>query len=292
MKFKVVSGYVIAFGVLGFTSYAIYKHLKNKEDESKVISSEEAISEIARYRNSKMDGPKIQEDFEETMDDRTDRANINGSFISYNGEEGEEDVDDEDDEDVDEEETPDEISEEVEKLKHDPNSQEARQQFINMELSDFRYGDETYHTLLQLFNFPFDPLNDGDHDLKTKLIDYRVQFFGFGSVWAMQVSFAEVILYYAKAATYNYDESVKYWVDYFLQFNGMSYKMSSNSLDGVIKKLNEHSYHNTDNPMVETWGLFGLTNVAMDNAIRIAGRNVDNSVTYEIEFNEFLKSFS
>lgn len=300
MNFKVVSGYVVAFGILGFTSYAIYKHVKNKETESNVISFEEAKAEIERYRNSKMDDVEIQEEFEDMKHDCRDTASFNRSYMPpYNvastEEEEEDDIEDEEDlnRDYTEEETPDpNIREEVEELKHDPNSQEARQQFINMELSDFRDGDETYHTLLLLFNFPFNPLNDGDRDLRTKLIDYRVQFFGLASVWIHEISFAEVILYYARAANYNYDETVKYWADYFLQFNSLNYKMSSVSLDAVINKLNEHSYHNTDNPMIETWGLFGLTNVGMDNAIRIASRNMDNSVTYEIEFNEFLKSFS
>lgn len=302
MNFKVVSGYVVAFGVLGFTSYAIYKHVKNKEIQANTISSEEAKEEIARYRNAKMD--ESSEEFGEMMNEVRDQASWNRSFMTDSDhvirrtilQDDNELEDDEKEEDLDDDSYQEAIPykrvEEGEKLKHDPNSQEARQQFINMELSDFMEGNETYHTLLHLFDFPFNPVNYGDEDLKTKLIDYRVRFFGFASVWVQDVSFAEVILYYARAANFNYDETISYWADYFLQFNSLSYKMSSVEIDMVINKLNDHTYHNTVNPMVETWGLFGLTNVGMDNAIRIASRNVDQSVTYEIEFNEFLKSVS
>src|SRR5205085_4452626 len=135
-------------------------------------------------------------------------------------------------------------------------------------------------TLTNLFNFPFKPQNDGDHDLYTKVIDYRVQFFGFGSRWSKEVTIADVILYFARNAEFNVGESVRYWAEYFLEFNDLDFTQPSYIIDERLNELNSHTYFNEERA---TFGLFGLSRVAMDSAINIANRNIDRSVTYEIE---------
>lgn len=171
-------------------------------------------------------------------------------------------------------------------MMHEPNSIEARNQYVRMELAEWSTSDDTYAILNRLFDFPFNPKTDGDYDLKTRIIDYRVNFFGFGSRWAKEVTFAEVILHYARLANFNYDESVRYWADYFLQFVEIGPNTSSRDMDDVIDSLNNHMYANRD---TATFGLFGLTSEQMNRAVDIANKNIDNSLTYEIEFNEFLK---
>lgn len=179
------------------------------------------------------------------------------------------------------------FKEEDRTLRCEPSSIDALKQYKRMELADLGYNSEVYQTMLRLFDFPFEPQNDGDHMLLTQIIDYRVQFFGFGSKWAKEVTFAEVILHYAKSAQFNCDETVEYWVNYFLEFNDLYYQYSSGVLDAAINTLNAHQYFNEER---QTFGLFGLTRQYMDQAIKNASRNFDNSVTYEIEFQEFLKS--
>ena len=179
------------------------------------------------------------------------------------------------------------FTEEDRKLRHEPNSMEALKQYKRMELAELEGANEVYQTMLRLFDFPFEPVNDGDHMLLTQIIDYRVRFFGFKSRWCKKVSFAEVILHYAKAAQFNCDESVGYWVEYFLSFNDLWYQYASTEFDRTISLLNAHKYFNKDRG---TYGLFGIDSRSMEQAVRIANQNFDNSLTYEIEFQEFLKT--
>ncbi len=172
-------------------------------------------------------------------------------------------------------------------LRYDPNSADAKHQFIRMELADWEPNHDVYRILLQLFEFTFIPKNNGDEILRTQIIDYKVQFFGFNSKWNKEISFADVILHYARAAEFNCGESVSYWVEYFLEFNEIEWDSTSQHIDDILDRLNNHSYFNEER---QTFGLFGLTRESMDQAIRIANMSVDGAVTYEIEFNEFLKS--
>lgn len=172
-------------------------------------------------------------------------------------------------------------------LRFDQNSDAAKHQFIRMELADWEFTDSAYRIMLQLFEFPFVPTTPGDEILRTQVIDYKVQFFGFGSKWAKEVSFADVMFHYARRAEFDCGECVQYWIDYFLQFNAFSWDSTSQEMDTHILRLNSHTYFNEER---QTFGLFGLSRESFDQAIKIANRNIDRSVTYEIEFNEFLKS--
>lgn len=172
-------------------------------------------------------------------------------------------------------------------LRYEPNSVEAKHQFIRMELADWEPSHDVYRIMIQLFEFAFIPTTDGDEVLKTQIIDYKVQFFGFNSRWNREVSFADVIFHYARTAEFNCGESVAYWVEYFLDFNEFEWDSTSKHIDTILLRLNSHTYFNEER---QTFGLFGLTRESMDQAIRIANGNIDRSVTYEIEFNEFLKS--
>lgn len=172
-------------------------------------------------------------------------------------------------------------------LRYDPNSVEAKHQYIRMELADWHHDDDVYRTLLQLFEFAFVPTSDGDETLRTQIIEYKVQFFGFNSRWNREVSFADVILHYARKAEFNCGEGIAYWAEYFLSFNEFYWDNTSKQNDTLILRHNSHTYFNEER---QTFGLFGLSREGMDQAIRTANMNLDRSVTYEIEFNEFLKS--
>ena len=172
-------------------------------------------------------------------------------------------------------------------LRYPPNSVEAKHQFIRMELADWDHEGDTYQIMLQLFEFPFIPTNVGDELLYTQLIEYRAEFFGITSKWTKEVSFADVIFHYARSATFNVGEFFPYWVEYFLQFNDFTWDSTSRQFETLLLRLCSHTYFNEER---QTFGLFGLTRESMDQAIRIASGNPDRSVSFEIEFQEFLKS--
>lgn len=302
MNWKYIMGTATILMIVGGTIYAIKKSKDlDKIDEDVVITAEQARLEVeAMRRQAKME--EHAQEFEELVDDIRDTANFNRSFMPYDDREVEEFEEMIDDIYIETNAILDEMEEELEddeylledtdieedgELRYEPSSIDARNQFIRMELAEWAPLEDTYQTMLRLFDIPFEPKNDGDWDLKTVIIDFRVQFFGFGSRWAKEVTIADVILHYARAATFNCDESVKYWTEYFLDFNELDLTVPSHIIDENIDLLNNHAYFNEER---QTFGLFGLTREGMDQAIKIASRNIDSSVTYEIEFNEFLKS--
>lgn len=294
MKLKHILGTVTIIAIIGGTIYAIKKHKDLEKTEGEAISLDEARAIVAdKGLEEVIEVKKLTENEE--------------PYKSYDTvkvyrylDELEEDEDEDEYEDIDE--TTDGPSideggwevgskytnnEEDEELRFEPNSKEAREQYIKMELAEWIPLEDTYETLLRLFDFPFKPKNDGDHILMTQIIDFKVQFFGFESKWAREVSIADIILHYARAAEFNCGESVRYWAEYFLDFNELDYTQPSHEIDDILDSLNSHAYFNEER---QTFGLFGLTRESMDQAIKIANRNIDRSVTYEIEFNEFLKS--
>lgn len=173
-------------------------------------------------------------------------------------------------------------------LRHDPNSVEAKHQYIRMELAGWEPNHPIYRIMLQLFEFNFIPTNDGDEILRTQIIDHKVQFFGFESRWVKEVSFADVVFHYARNTEFNCGESVEYWVEYFMDFTEFEWDAPVEHFEAIVLRIVSHTYFNEER---HTFGLFGLTHEGITQAIRIANGNIDRSVTFEIEFNEFLKSF-
>jgi hypothetical protein len=326
MKVKHVLGTITILVIIGGTIYAIKKSKDAQKQEEQAISLDEAKAivkekEVFDRQDERIMTSYSKADTEATRElweaignakvemsprfvgDKLESVSIVG--VRRGDEPIEEDYEEVDDEDNQEAglevdysdsvlenkkiqvNTSKNIAEEDKVLRFEPSSIEALNQFKRMELADWHHTDETYHIMARLFDFPFQPTCDGDDFLRTNIIDYRVQFFGFGSKWSREVSYADVILYYARAAFYNCDESVRFWVEYFLEFNEFPPHASSQELDEVLMALNKHTYFNEERA---TFGLFGLTRESMDNAFKIANRNIDCSVTYEIEFNEFLKS--
>lgn len=310
-KLRYILGTVTIVTIIGGTIYAIKKAKDAEKAEGEEITVEEAKAMVERDRAKKevnidsldrtrrkfvLNGGDLDE-LEESMDDEFDDINLHDAEEPYRHIAQETS-------DLEEHEEPDEdynfyegvdfkqplaetMTEEDKELRYDPNSIDARNQYMKMELAEWVPLEDTYQTMLKLFDFPFEPQNDGDADLFTKLIDYRVQFFGFNSRWVKKVSFADVILHFARSAVFNQGEDMRYWVDYFFDFNEFGEEMTSREMDDLLSALNNHVYFNERK---QTFGLFGLTQHYMNQAIKIANRNVDHSVTYEIEFNEFLKS--
>jgi len=313
-KWRYIFGTATIALIVGGTIYAIKKSKDAEKEAEQAISLDEARA-IVKSKQTEETEELIEDivgDSEETVETKLHKIKgVKATHIVYDEEL------EYDDEYGDEEDDPlrddyPEITEDIEgpaltveplndfmyfedginpkediKLRYDPNSVEAKHQFIRMELADWEPNQDVYRIMLQLFEFPFIPTNDGDEILRTQVIDYKVQFYGYNSKWNKEVSYADIVFHYARAAEFNCGESVQHWVEHFLWQTELEWDSSSHQFDTIIMRLNNHSYYNEER---QTFGLFGLTRNYMDQAIRIANMNIDRSVTYEIEFNEFLKS--
>lgn len=307
MNKRQILGTITILVIIGGTLYAIKKSKDAEKMEESEISLDEARALVAMQK-LKGDGPEnpeyvqyakadveaTQEYYERLQNVKTTVGPIKIDGVTtyleakpYEEEEYEDDEEPEQESEdfyyIDGDKNP---KEDVD-LRYDPNSRDARSQFIRMELAEWVPLEDVYQTLLRLFDFPFKPQNDGDDMLLTQIIDYRVRFFGFGSKWNKDITIADVILHYARKAEFNCGESLRYWVNYILEFNELDHTTPSHVIDNMLLRLNSHTYYNEER---QTFGLFGLTQDYMDQALKIANLNFDRSVTYEIEFNEFLKS--
>lgn len=304
--------------IVGGTAYAIYKARQSDKLEEEAISLEEAKDIVSKGRTEEKSTTTVVENpsddqgvdtgfvFEKPL---TSKEILEGRSILYDEEE---ELAMQELEEMDKEDKYPEVYESIEgpdivplteytsvdidsdidpkedtTLRHDPNSLEARNQYIRMELAEWPIGVDEYNILLKLFEVKFIPKNDGDEMLRTQVIDHKVQFYGFNSRWVKEVSFADIIFHYARAASFNCGETVSYWVDYFLDFNEFVEDTNMEFMAHLVLQLSNHTYYNSEKG---TYGLFGLSEEGMNQAIQTADLNIDRSVSFEIEFNEFLKS--
>ena len=257
---RYILGGVTILSVLGFTAYAIYEYKKQANQREEVITVEEAKKEIEERENQ-----EIEERFES--------GNANG-FREEMVEVG-----------LQEYESPTETTEEDEKLRHDPNSKEAREQFIFMNLAEWEPDSDDYNMLLYLYTFPFQPKVTEDRRLREVLIDERKNFFGEDSKWNTRITWGDVVLYYARRTVFEINGTVNHWVRFILDNMEVNHLMSSDRVDNILLDLTSHYYFNQKG----LFGLFGLDDDAVDDAYTIADNRLDDNISFEIEYNEFLK---
>ena len=286
-KKQYILGAITITLIIGGTAYAIKRSYdkKKQEEEGMTVDEARALVKLKEYNpeaedilNEKvpLSNPKVIsvipqnfEELEEIGEEFSEEGNGFYDDVDFN--------------------TPlsEYMNEEDKKLKHDPNSVEANQQYIKMELAEWVPMEDTYQTMLKLFDFPFEPQNDGDHIMMTKIIDHKAQFFGLASRWTKKVTFADVVLHFGRLSDFHVGEGVRYWVDYILEFNDLHHTTTSLETGELIERLNSHSYFN---PRTNTYGLFGLSQYHYEQALSIAHGTFEQKVTYEIEFEELLKS--
>lgn len=259
-KARYVFGTLTITAVIGITVYAIVEYKRVVKQQEEVITVEEAKAEI-----------KSRQDKE--IEDRYESGEIDGhreEMVEVG---------------LHEYENPQEITEEDEILRHDPNSPEAREQFIFMNLAEWQPNSDEYNTLLYLFTFPFNPKTEGDKILRERLVDERMNFFGDDSKWNARVTWADVVLYFARTAEFNLDSTVNFWTGHFLANMEISHLMSSDRIDDILDDLTKHYYFNSNGD----FGMFALDEDALDSAYKTADEQLDTDLTLDIEFNEFLQ---
>lgn len=186
--------------------------------------------------------------------------------------------DDEDEEDYIEEEK------EVEELRFPPNSKEALEQYINMTLAEFQKGEEAFLIFRRLYNHKYRPKNQRDMVIYDYLVQDRVAFFGPDSVHNTEVSFAELLLYFAKYCDFDLDGGVNSWGRQFLYNLDLRSNMGEIALDRTIEDVVRHSFvgHNG-------YGIFGLRDEEYRNILSEVSNSTVNYMTFTAQYNMFLK---
>lgn len=288
MNRKQVMGLLTVTVIVGGSLYCIkkYKETLNSETEINLEQARELLKQKdmeVREATAEV-GEALglsREEIDELIDESRDEAGWNSSFVT--------DTDDYDFYDGLDYNRPlsEYITEEEKVLRYNPDSIRARDQFIKMELAELLPSSPEYQLMKRLYDFNFEPLNEGDNILHSQLADYRQEFFGPQSRWNELVSFADIITHYARLIDFNIGNGVAHWITYMLGGLDIREIDSSFTIENAITRLNQHEYYN---PKTASYGVFGLMEGSMRDAQIIADDTIDGEISYEIEFNEFLKN--
>lgn len=282
-------GTATIIGVLGLTAYSIYLHRRQKKESNNDISIDEAKEITERFRKTLEDDIREKEKFDEALE-RVSKVAISVKTP----EEVENDIREEEERQIKED-----LAEEVlepepvlledegdGKLRYDPNSDEAYEQFKRMELAEWAPHEELYRTLDFMYGLYFEPTVDGDVILHNKLSDHRAEFFGPASKWVERVSFSDIVLHYARLLDFNLGDGVRYWTRYILETNNLNiYERDEDDIEHMVALMDLHTF------LIKTpfkFGIFALREEQYENVKKVADEHIDRCITYDLEFNEFL----
>jgi hypothetical protein len=150
---------------------------------------------------------------------------------------------------------------EVNILRFDKNSYEAMGQYKQFRLANFNRNGQLHKLMMRLFDIDLVLNGDSDHsdDLPDKIDEARINFFGVESKFIGQRSVAELILYFAERATFDFNKGPDYWASLWLRhyFNLNSELISQGGLESFAADLGHMKLYNTGK-VEDLYGLFSL----------------------------------
>ena len=269
----------IAF--FSYKAYKMYKHIKAEE-----ITAEEVMKVIEER--------KLKQQAEETakaLEEREARKDI--SVEDYN-------VEDEDEalpivqyeyeeylrengEDVETYEEDEE--EELDILKYEPNSLEAKDQYVMLLLSDFDRYSRDYTLLNRLLQVPF----SGDPKVNEIMLDNiweaKAHFYGPDSVWLDVASWGDVAIYFADRAEFDLGYTRDYWFGTFMDTIGFSTSdsVSEQEFDEIMDSLCNNYFYGAN------YGIFGLSREQVLEAGKIDAIDHISQLSIERQYQEYVK---
>ena len=241
---KVLIGLGIA-GVITGGAYYLYKEYKRYIEEKEYLERQPTIGEILEMER------------------------IEAELAS---EEGEDELEEYEEEDEEEDEwdhfrnlTPEFDEEDIKVLVYEKNTQEAWEQYVNMMISDYDLERSGYFTIseiealrrLFLADFELHMEAYDDEAMWIDIMDRRHKFFGGRCRFTdSPVSWAEVLLFYADAASYDTDEDLdkKYLREFLHNLNVVD--CDDFYFHNLVSALNEGEFIN---PKTGLFGIFALT---------------------------------
>lgn len=144
------------------------------------------------------------------------------------------------------------MAEELEELRHEPNSIQARNQYVAMKLSEVQEGP-VYNILYRLFGVAFEPKSQADETVAKHIYEDRASFFGDHSTWNQECTMAELVLHFAYLMSEDHGESIDHYAGDLVTNAGYTDNMSSQALQEVSYNLYTHNQYTAYG-----FGMFGL----------------------------------
>lgn len=180
---------------------------------------------------------------------------------------------------------------EEEKLRHEPNSVEALNQFITMELSDIESPD-VLKVMDSLFRISINPdskfaINQGESAI-SRMVDNRFQFFGV-SRWTEDLSVADLLLSFAKLEHFDLDADIERSLLVYFENLGIYDPIEQIKFD--INRVNWEAVMNHEWRYDGNWGMFGLDEQEMEFLLRDRTRVSGSAdIRFMDEYNLYLEA--
>ena len=273
----------VTASTIAFCSYKAYKMYKTIKSEE--LTAEEIIKD--------MEAKKLQKQAMETAEALKEREELRN--------EPDEEEDDDEEEDIlplvqyeyeeylrengEVEETYEEDEEEeLDILRYEPNSIQAKDQYVMLLLSDFDRYSRDYTLLNRLLQVPF----SGDPKVNEIMLDNiweaKEYFYGPDSVWLNVTSWGDVIIYFADRAMFDLGNSRDYWFGVYMDILGFSTSdsVSDEEFDEIVDSLCNNYFYGAN------FGIFGLSREQVLEAGKIDAIEHISQLSIERQYQEFV----
>ena len=150
----------------------------------------------------------------------------------------------------------------VERLRYDPNSKEALEQYHSMLLANFDGHGATYRLVRRMFEVPVQLGTDTDPraTLLSNIQDQRIEFFGRDSIYSEDEmpTLGEIFVYLSTKADYDMGLGQEYWCDLWLQYNHIMEPISAYDLKLFGKSVEQDNIEETIDGQT-FYGIFRLS---------------------------------
>ena len=261
----------IAF--FSYKAYKMYKHIKAEEITGAEVL---AIIEERKLKKQAEETAKALEEREARKDISVEDYDIEEDalpIVEYEYEYEEEDNYEEDEE------------EEMDILKYEPNSLEAKDQYVMLLLSDFDRYSRDYTLLNRLLRVPFSGDPKVNEIMLENIWEAKVHFYGPDSVWLDVTSWGDVAIYFADRAEFDLGYTRDYWFGTFMDTIGFSTSdsVSEQEFEEIMDSLCNNYFYGAN------YGLFGLSRDQVLEAGKIDAIEHISQLSIERQYQEYVK---
>lgn len=267
---------IATLGVIGGIAYVIHRSYKTYKAETEGGISgedirlkrdiEEAKKTVAEHEakikaHMMDDDDEIEKNYdyeEEVIDELDDSLNTDGILIERKDE----------------------------KLRHDPNSQAAIDQYKLMIMSDFESDPDLYDTLLKTWDETFAPVNERDETIMLHIWDERCRFFGEDSIYSEGATMAELFIFYANKLSYDYDVDPIYALKSIFFNLGINDTTGQTKIGDVMRQVTHHDFVSIQ----DLYGIFGIPVNIYEKEIKNYPQVIiksNDDVGFDMEYNVF-----
>lgn len=178
----------------------------------------------------------------------------------------------------------------VDTLRYDANSEEAYDQYAAMIMSDYEIDPDVHETLKKLFNYTISVYNRRDSIVRENIIEDRTRFFGKDSRFIMDMTMAELVIFYADKLSDDIGMDIVDAMRIILDAIELTPDRPNDVYEATVSDLTTHNYWNSD----MRYGLFGIQEEEYNELYEFPEVAVhsDKDISYDMEYSVFMDHYA